>query len=141
MKQKLLILLLGCSPLLLGRLQDFCMTNLMWNVPLLLITALMLLLWAFLSNSALYLLDGKKIALFLLNAPAVVTLALILVQEWIFGAYWMNSIGIYSQLFYLPLISLGFRLTFWANSIPPAYITAFLTMILVSVLVYKKKKT
>ena len=139
MKKKLLILLLGCTPFLIGRLQDWMMMN--FFPPLLLISFLMLLLWGVFSHLSLRMMEGKKQSLLLLNTPAVIVLILILVQEWIFGAYWLNFIGVYTQMFYLPLISLGYRLTFWAHTVVPAYIAAFILMVLTSVFVYKQSKS
>ncbi len=138
MKSKFVILLLGCSPFMIGRLCDWAIFNIP-AYPHLLISVLMLLFWAYLSIFTLKLMNNNKKALLLLNTPAIVNLLLVIVQEWIFGAYWMNYIGIYSQLFFLPLIGLGFRLVPWAHSVPPAYIAAFFLMALTSFLFYKKK--
>ena len=138
MKEKLLVLLMGCSPFLIGRLQDFVMMNTF--IPLTFISCLMLLLWGGFGMLSLSLMNDRKTALLLLNTPAAVVLLLILVQEWVVGAYWFNFVGTYTQMFYLPLISLGFRLTFWADTVVPAYIAAFILLILTSVFVYMKKK-
>lgn len=139
MKRKFLILLLGCTPFLIGRIQDWLMMNLL-GVPLMLISVLMLLFWGYLSHVSLRMSNYDWKALLLLNAPAAIDLLLVLIQEWGFGAYWMNRIGGYSQLFYLPHLSLGFRLTPWAHSVPSAYIAAFLLMTAASVFVYKTNK-
>ena len=139
MKRKFLILLLGCTPFLIGRVQDWLMMNLL-GVPLMLISVLMLLFWGYLSHVSLRMSNYDWKALLLLNVPAAIDLLLVLIQEWGFGAYWMNRIGGYSQLFYLPLLSLGFRLTPWAHSVPPAYIAAFILMTAASVFVYKTNK-
>ena len=139
MKRKFLILLLGCTPFLIGRIQDWLMMNLL-GVPLMLISVLMLLFWGYLSHVSLRMSNYDWKALLLLNAPAAIDLLLVLIQEWGFGAYWMNRIGGYSQRFYLPHLSLGFQLTPWAHSVPPAYIAAFLLMTAASVFVYKTNK-
>ena len=138
MKEKLLVLLMGCSPFLIGRLQDFVMMNTF--IPLTFISCLMLFLWGGFGMLSLSLMNERKTSLLLLNTPAAVVLLLILVQEWIVGAYWFNFVGTYTQMFYLPFISLGFRLTFWADTVVPAYIAAFILLILTSVFVYMKKK-
>lgn len=138
MKEKLLVLLMGCSPFLIGRLQDFMMMNTF--IPLTFISCLMLLLWGGFGMLSLNLMNERKTALLLLNTPAAVVLLLILVQEWVVGAYWFNFVGTYTQMFYLPFISLGFRLVFWADTAVPAYIASFILLILTSVFVYMKKK-
>lgn len=138
MKEKLLVLLMGCSPFLIGRLQDFVMMNTF--IPLTFISCLMLLLWGGFGVLALRFMNERKTSLLLLNTPAAVVLLLILVQEWVVGAYWFNFVGTYTQMFYLPFISLGFRLVFWADTVVPAYIAAFILLILTSVFVYMKKK-
>ena len=137
--KKAVIVLLGCLPFLLGRAQDWAMMH-YWP-PLLLISCLMLLLWGGLSSLALKLMIDDKKALLLLNTPAIAVLLLILVQEWGFGAYWSNGIGLYSQLFFLPLLSLGYRLTFWSTTVVPAYVAAFLLMALTSFFIFQSKKS
>ena len=136
MKFKLFIFLLGCSPFLLGRIQDWLMMSLL-GVPLLFLSVLMLLFWGYLSHLSLNLMNSDWKALILLNTPATIDLLLVLVQEWLVGAYWMNRIGGYSQLFYLPLLSFGFQLTPWAHTVSPAYIAAFLLMAGTSTFIYK----
>ena len=103
MKEKLLVLLMGCSPFLIGRLQDFVMMNTF--IPLTFISCLMLLLWGGFGMLSLHLMNERKTALLLLNTPAAVVLLLILVQEWVVGAYWFNFVGTYTQMFYLPYLN------------------------------------
>ena len=73
--------------------------------------------------------NPKHVVLSLMVIPAVV-LALIGVQELVFHQYWTNAAGVATQLYYLPLIHMGFSLTFWTPAVFPAYLAAFLLMAL-----------
>ena len=68
-------------------------------------------------------------AVLMLNLPAAIVLILLAVQHLIFHAYWMNHIGLWSQLFYLPVINLGVNLTSWSHTLFPAYAAGFILMI------------
>ena len=70
MKEKLLVLLMGCSPFLIGRLQDFVMMNTF--IPLTFISCLMLFLWGGFGMLALRFMNVRKTSLLLLNTPAAV---------------------------------------------------------------------
>lgn len=68
------------------------------------------------------------------NLIAAAVLVLIGIQELILHQYWSNTVGVATQMFYLPLLNLGFQITFWSHTVFPAYFAAFLLMILASYL-------
>ena len=67
-----------------------------------------------------------------LNLIAAFDLLLVGIQELAFHAYWANGIGVWSQLFYLPILNLGFSLTSWSHSVFTAYAACFVLMAAVS---------
>ncbi|MBS5118385.1 MAG: hypothetical protein KHZ10_10990 [Clostridium sp.] len=70
----------------------------------------------------------KQIVIFL-NLIAAFDLVLIGIQILVLHAYWLNGIGIWTQLFYLPVLNLGFCLTGWSHGVFPAYAAGFILMV------------
>ena len=70
----------------------------------------------------------KQIVIFL-NLIAAFDLVLIGIQILVLHAYWLNGIGIWTQLFYLPVLNLGFCLTNWSHGVFPAYAAGFILMV------------
>ena len=125
-----ILLILGALPFILGGIQNWYMLNNPDSLlPYGLIAFVFLSAWcfiAFLLNK-----DGKRtrqIVLFL-NLIAALDLLLVGIQELIFHAYWMNHIGLWSQLFYLPVLNLGVNLTSWSHTLFLAYAAGFILMI------------
>ena len=111
--KRIALLLMGFFPLLLigYGLNHLIMTALYYNaVVYLLIGIAVLAVWFAFGMLSAKLTGSKKEAVLLLNAPAFLVLLLILVQELILRAYWMNIIGVATQMFYLPLLPLSFTL-------------------------------
>ena len=106
--------------------------------PTTIIGIIFLAFWGFLSFQAGKMEKDIKSAFFLLNGPALLVMHLILWQEVIRQSYWKGILGVYTQLFYLPLISIGFSLTPWSGRIWPAYIMCFLLMSAMFVLGYRQ---
>lgn len=129
----LILIVLGALPYVLGWLQNGWMYHGLSSVmPYSLISALFLLIWggiAFLFRGKVQ--CTKKVIVFL-NLIAAFDLVLLGIQELILHAYWMNTIGAWSQFFYLPILSLGFSLTRWAHIVFPGYAASFVLMIAVS---------
>lgn len=96
--------------------------------PTTIIGIIFLAFWGFLSFQAGKMEKDIKNAFFLLNGPALVVLFLLLWQEVIRQSYWKGILGVYTQLFYLPLIGIGFSFSSWSGRIWPAYIVCFLLM-------------
>ena len=72
-----------------------------------------------------------KVVLFQ-NLVSAVVFVLICVQMLGSGRFWPGILGSLSQMFHLPFLSLGARLTNWSGSLWPAYCAAFILMLLVS---------
>ena len=119
----------GALPYALGYMQNqFMLNNADIIMPYRLISIFFLLLWgliAFLLNSSGR--RTKEIVIFI-NLIAAVDLLHVGVQELCIHSYWTNFIGLWSQLFYLPVINLSFRLTTWSRSVFTAYVLSFVLM-------------
>lgn len=129
----MIAIIVGALPFVVGGIQNWYMLTYMDSIlPYGMISVFFLFVW----GCVAFLLNGnhqntKKIVVFL-NLIAVIDLLLIGAQELIFHAYWMNSIGVWSQLFYLPMVNLGFSLTIWSHSVFPAYVVSFILMVAAS---------
>lgn len=69
-------------------------------------------------------------SLLLVNLPACLVLLLQLFQEMILGQYWEGLLGLATQFYSLPILSISFTLTFWAHQVWAAYMIGFLLMII-----------
>lgn len=126
---KVVLLILGALPFAVGGAQNWYMLHTDSLLPYGLMAVFFLFAWggiAFLLNQA-----GKRTSqtVVFLNLIAALDLLLVGAQELIFHAYWMNDAGLWSQLFYLPLINLGFRLTSWSHGAFSAYAASFVLMV------------
>ena len=134
--KKAILPVVGLLPFLAGGLLNRVMLSVSFsrNLPLFLIGLAVLVLWG-LASAALRGVTGSAWqTVTLLHIPAAVVLVLLGIQELVLGAYWMNPVGVWTQCFYLPLMNLGFSLTFWSHTLFPAYCAAFLLMVAVSIL-------
>ena len=128
--RRLLLLIIGFLPFLLGTaLNKYMMINSDDVPPLFLIAIILLLLWCFLG--CLFTGDRNRTqeGLIWLNIVAAIDLILVGAQELFLHAYWMNNIGALTQFYYLPLLNIGFSLTGWSYSVFPAYVASFLLMV------------
>ena len=124
---------IGLLPFVVGGTQNWYMlTRADTLLPYSLISLCFLFVWSCIA----FLLNGKhqraKTVVVFLNLIALFDLLLVGVQELLLHRYWMNSIGTWSQYFYLPTINLGFSLTSWSHSVFPAYAASFILMVAVS---------
>ena len=69
-----------------------------------------------------------------MNGVALLVLVLLVIQELVLGAYFSNAAGIWTQLYFLPLLQLGFSLTSWSSRVFAADAAACLLMVAVSYL-------
>ena len=69
-----------------------------------------------------------------MNGVALLVLVLLGIQELVLGAYFSNAAGIWTQLYFLPLLQLGFSLTSWSSRVFAADAAACLLMVAVSYL-------
>lgn len=124
------LLILGALPFAVGRIQDWYMSaNLNSSLPYGVISLAFLSAWGLLA----FLMNGngkrtKQIVIFL-NLIAAFDLVLIGIQILVLHAYWPNGIGIWTQLFYLPVLNLGFCLTSWSHGVFSAYAAGFILMV------------
>lgn len=129
--KRFLLLLLGLIPFLFGWLVNWLVMNvsvrwLNWYGVILLV------IWFFFAYCfSRFAKNTAEVVLFL-NFPAAAVLILIGIQELVLHAYWMNLVGRFTQMFYLPLLSIAFRLTTWSHTMFFTYCAAFLLLIAVS---------
>lgn len=124
---------LGFVPLLAGVLMDsFLMAFQNTVLPFLLISVASLVGWGVIA----FRWEPKvqktwKLVLFHNLVPAGV-FVLICVQQLGMGRFWSGVVGAWSQMFYLPVLNLGYSLTKWSTSLFPAYCASFLLMLIAS---------
>jgi hypothetical protein len=112
------------------------------SLPYFWIGILALILWFLLSFSCAKLARKPIQATVLLNLVGFFVLIWVGIQELVFDAYWTNFVGEWTQLYYLPLLNIGFTLTRWDRTLVAAYCVGFILMVLVSLLgckIYQKR--
>jgi len=131
MMKKAWLVLAGLLPLLVGYLLNHLMMTVFYTVrlPYNLISLLYLALWCLLGFLMFPLAPSVKQGVLLAHIPACAAFLLILFQELVLGHYWINQIGLATQFFYLPLVSLAYMLTFFTSSMSVVYLISFLLMI------------
>ena len=108
------LVLIGFIPLLLfgHYLHHLLMTTFFYReAPFFLISVAVIAAWFVFGIISVKLVGSKKEAVLLLNASAFVVLMLILFQEWVLGSFWLNQVGLTTQMFYLPVVRLGFLIS------------------------------
>ena len=131
----LLLVAIGCLPFLLGGIINaYMMQHMDVTPPFFLISVLFLVIWSTIAFFMRPHMESTRKTAMWLNLVALVVLILLGVQELWFGAYWLNAIGLWTQLFYLPLMNVGFSLTMWSHSVFVAYLICFSLMVVVSVI-------
>ncbi len=102
--KRLAFLFCGCFPLVLGYLLNYLiMSN--YVPPLFLIGIAILIVWFLVGMFSAKFIEHKTEIILLLNAPAFLFLLLGLLQEIVLGQYWLNQVGLATQLYYLPLLN------------------------------------
>ncbi len=133
-------LILGLVPFPVGRVMDWMLVTASVRLPLGLIGIGMLVLWCFIAYWCYGRVGRTVKTVFWLNLPALAVLVLLGVQTLVFHAYWGNLAGAWTQLFYLPLLTLGFTLTAWSDTMFPVYCAGFLLLAAAAVLGCRIKK-
>lgn len=131
------LILLGVLPLPLGYLLNYAMWHFSLSGALLTgVNLLLLLLWGCLAYWFSSPKGNPLLQALLLCSVGLVVLVLVLFQEVVLERYWFNSVGIGSQMFFLPFISLGFTVSNPLASLLmspirmwPGYVAAWLLML------------
>lgn len=139
---KILLFALGFLPFALGGFMNRAMTAYETvSLPMIGIMGFVFLFFwgavAFLAKP--HFKDGREVVV-VLNAAAAIDLILVGFQELILHADWFHFVGRWSQLFYLPLLRIGFTLTSWSSSVFPAYCASFALMVIASALGCRLRK-
>lgn len=138
---KILLLLLGGLPFAIGGwLNHIMLSSSNTLPPLFFIGIVCLILWGFIAFVAKSFIEEDKEIVIRLNLIAAVVLVLVTVQEVVLHAYWFNFVGVWSQLYYLPLLNVGFTLTSWSSSVFPAYVASFGLMVAATVVGCRMKR-
>lgn len=133
--KNVLTIITGAIPFVVGSILNRALIEQSDSVlPLLRIGLLFLSFWGIVAFVFQNRMKNAKRVVVLLNAIAAIDLLLLGIQELVIHAYWGNVIGGWSQLFYLPVIKIGFLLTNWSHTVFSAYVVSFVLMIVVSVL-------
>ena len=102
---------LGFLPLVVGSIENAYMTSHPDTLPpLRLIGTVILIGWAVASYDLADVKPKPVWQALEFSALGLLALILVIVQEVFLGSYWLNFIGIASQLYFLPLISLPYIL-------------------------------
>ena len=127
------LVLYSVVPFLCGLAMNGWIMNHPYSLPRFGMISLLFLLafmtMAFIGNSCIH---NTRVVLVSLNLIPLLVLVLIGIQELILHQYWNNMVGTLSQLYYLPLLHLGFQLTFWSPHVFAAYSACFIMLLLIS---------
>ena len=108
--KRAVMMLIGFFPLMLFGyyLHHLVLTAFYYReAPFFLIGVAVIAVWFVFGIISVKLVGSKKEAVLLLNAPAFFVLLLVLFQEWVLSAFWLNQVGFATQMFYLPLVRFG----------------------------------
>ena len=108
--KRAILVLIGFIPLLLFGyyLNHLLMTTFYYrDAPLSLIGVAIIAVWFVFGIISVKLVCSKIEAVLLLNTPAFIVLILVLFQEWVLTGFWLNQVGLATQMFYLPLVRFG----------------------------------
>ena len=128
-----LLIATGFIPYVLGGIMNrYMMSNPDTVPPFLLITIITLLIWIGVAFFAQPYAKSIKHILMYQNTIGLINLILLGIQELILKHYWLNTLGSWTQFYYLPLLNIGFTLSPWSHTVFTAYCMAFLLMIMAS---------
>ncbi|MBU5436229.1 hypothetical protein [Pseudoflavonifractor sp. MSJ-37] len=127
--RELVLVLISLLPFAGSYMLERQMTTTGVMPPFLSLATLFLLAWGFAAWAAVRLgMTGRRVLLCLHLVPTL-DLVLLAVQELILRRYWMSWLGVWSQLYYLPLVNMAARLTRWSGRLFMTYVTAFLMLL------------
>ncbi|QOR33851.1 hypothetical protein IMX26_10105 [Clostridium sp. 'deep sea'] len=125
--KKLLLLLIGLIPLPLGYYMNHLIMTVYFDkaLPYGLIGIIYLLVWFGLGYLTYYFTNSDKEAMIIVHFFGFIDIVLILFQVVVMKHYWSNIIGISTQFFFLPLLNIAGKLTFFGHRFYWVYIVAF----------------
>lgn len=127
----ILLILLSLLPFAFGWIANWLiMSHSGTTPPFMLISIVFLLIWAAIAFFAKPHIKSTAKIVISMNAVAFLVLVLNGIQQLLLHSYWLNFVGKWTQVFYLPLVFLGARLTNWCPSIFSAACASFALMVL-----------
>jgi len=128
--KKLMLFFIGFIPLPLGYIMNFLMMTVYFDkvLPYGSIGIVFLIAWFGMGLATYHFTDSDKEAVVIVHLFGFIDLLLILFQEVILKHYLSNQIGISSQFFYLPLVNLAGKFTFFSSRVYWIYMVAFALM-------------
>lgn len=108
MARTIKLVLLGFVPLVIGYALNYAMLSWpLYGWKLNIISAALLLLWGLLAYCAAAPGKSPAVQALLMCAFGILMLLLVLCQELVFGQYWPGVVGLSTQMYFLPLMSLS----------------------------------
>lgn len=108
MARTIKLVLLGFMPLVIGYALNYAMLSWpLYGWKLNIISAALLLLWGLLAYCAAAPGKSPAVQALLLCAFGILMLLLVLCQELVSGQYWPGVVGLSTQMYFLPLMSLS----------------------------------
>lgn len=108
MARTIKLVLLGFMPLVIGYALNYAMLSWpLYGWKLNIISVALLLLWGLLAYCAAAPGKSPAVQALLLCAFGILMLLLVLCQELVFGQYWPGVVGLSTQMYFLPLMSLS----------------------------------
>ena len=103
--------LLGLIPLACGWILNYVMMLPFFNgIMLFIVNAGLLFLWSYLAYRTRHFDRSALSHTLKMNTVGLIFLALVLIQQLSVGHYWPNVIGLSAQFYFLPCLSLGYRI-------------------------------
>lgn len=129
--KNILLFLTGFIPLGIGFLMNsFINTFEAYALPYGLIGIVFIVMWGSLGFVSSKFQKNIKISFAITHLPIFLALILNLYQDIILEYYMIGIIGRVSQYFYLPILNIAYRLTYWSYNDGVAFITGFIIMCL-----------
>ena len=135
MKRIIKQILIGTIPLWMGIVLNSILS--VASMPIFIVSAFLMGCWCFLSYKCAIGWEDLLPQALWLNLFGFVMLTLVLLQELVLGGYWMNYLGMATQLYFLPGLAfvsvlIGRHMT--TISIPPLYAAEMVCLFLFSLL-------
>lgn len=127
--RKPLLILIGFIPLAAGLAINWLINIFPTkNLPFGIISIGFLVFWVWLGFISCKFKETIKVSVCLVHLPLFLALVFNLYQEIVLEHYLSNIIGLYAQIFYLPIINIAYKLTIWSTRLWTAYVGGFFLM-------------